>query len=162
VQLLASGSILHQAMKAQPLLADRYDVAADIWSVPSFQLLRNEALEAERWNRLHPDAEARVPYVVQQLAGTDGPIVAATDYLKALPHMVAPWMDRPFTALGTDGFGRSDTRENLRRFFEIDAEHVAMAMLSELGRCGQIELDRVRSAPAELGIDPEAPFSLTH
>ncbi|MGH2417562.1 MAG: pyruvate dehydrogenase (acetyl-transferring), homodimeric type, partial [Candidatus Limnocylindria bacterium] len=122
VQLLSSGSILHQAMQAQQLLAERYDVAADLWSAPSFQQLRNEALEVERWNRLHPDAEPRVPYVTQQLAGTDGPIIAATDYMKAVPHMVAPWVREPFTVLGTDGFGRSDTREALRTHFEVSPE----------------------------------------
>jgi pyruvate dehydrogenase E1 component len=160
VQILASGSILHQALKAQPLLAERYDVAADIWSVPSFQLLRNDALEVERWNRLHPDAEARVPYVVQQLAPTEGPIVAATDYLKALPHMVAPWMDRPFTALGTDGFGRSDTREALRIHFEVSPEQITYAALHGLCLTGAAGRDELTRAISELGIDPERPDPL--
>jgi pyruvate dehydrogenase E1 component len=155
VQLLASGSILHQAIKAQPLLAERYDIAADLWSVPSFQLLRNEALEIERWNRLHPEAEERVPYIVQQLAPTEGPIVAATDYLKALPHMVAPWMDRPFTALGTDGFGRSDTREALRIHFEVSPEQIAYAALHGLCMTGAASREELARAIGELGIDPE-------
>jgi pyruvate dehydrogenase E1 component len=155
VQILASGSILHQAMRAQPLLAERYDIAADLWSVPSFQLLRNDALEAERWNRLHPDAEARVPYVVQQLAGREGPVVAATDYLKALPHLVAPWIDRPFTALGTDGFGRSDTREALRVHFEVSPEQIAYAALHGLCLTGAASRDELTRALGELGIDPE-------
>jgi pyruvate dehydrogenase E1 component len=160
VQLLTSGSILHQALKAQPLLAERYDVAADIWSVPSFQLLRNDALEVERWNRLHPEAEARVPYVVQQLAPTEGPIVAATDYLKALPHMVAPWMDRPFTVLGTDGFGRSDTREALRIHFEVSPEQIAYAALHGLCLTDAAGRDELTRALSELGIDPERPDPL--
>jgi pyruvate dehydrogenase E1 component len=157
VQLLASGSILHQALRAQPLLAERYDVAADIWSVPSFQLLRNDALEAERWNRLHPDAEPRVPYVAQQLGPTEGPIVAATDYLKAVPHMVAPWIERPYTVLGTDGFGRSDTREALRIHFEVSPEQISYAALHGLCLTGQGSREELSRALGELGIDPERP-----
>jgi len=160
VQVLASGSILHQAMKAQPLLAERYDIAADLWSVPSFQQLRNDALEIERWNRLHPEAEERVPYIVQQLAPTEGPIVAATDYLKAVPHMVAPWIDRPFTALGTDGFGRSDTREALRIHFEVSPEQIAYAALHGLCMTGAASREELARAIGELGIDPERPDPL--
>jgi pyruvate dehydrogenase E1 component len=155
VQLLGSGSILHQAVRAQAMLAERYDVAADVWSVPSFQQLRNEALEAERWNRLHPDAEPRVPYVVQQLGAAEGPVVAATDYLKAVPHMIAPWVDRPFTALGTDGFGRSDTREALRIHFEVSPEQIAYAALHGLCLIDQGSRDELLRAIGELGIDPE-------
>jgi pyruvate dehydrogenase E1 component len=155
VQLLGSGSILHQAVRAQAMLAERYDVAADVWSVPSFQQLRNEALEAERWNRLHPDAEPRVPYVVQQLGAAEGPVVAATDYLKAVPHMIAPWVDRPFTALGTDGFGRSDTREALRIHFEVSPEQIAYAALHGLCLIDQGSRDELLRAIGELEIDPE-------
>ncbi|HET7520831.1 MAG TPA: pyruvate dehydrogenase (acetyl-transferring), homodimeric type [Candidatus Limnocylindria bacterium] len=160
VQLLGSGSILHQVLKAQPLLAERYDIAADVWSVPSFQLLRNDALEAERWNRLHPDAEPRVPYVAQQLAGSEGPIVAATDYLKALPHFVAPWIDRPFTVLGTDGFGRSDTREALRIHFEVSPEQIAYSALHGLCLAGAASREELTRALGELGIDAERPDPL--
>ena len=155
VQLLASGSILHQALRAADLLAERYDVAADVWSVPSFQQLRNDALSAERWNRLHPESEARVPYVVQQLGATAGPIIAATDYLKALPDMVARWIDRPFTVLGTDGFGRSDTREALRGHFEVSPEQIAYATLHGLCLSGAADRGELVRAIAELGIDPE-------
>ncbi|MGH2455857.1 MAG: pyruvate dehydrogenase (acetyl-transferring), homodimeric type [Candidatus Limnocylindria bacterium] len=156
VQLVASGSILHQALRAQLLLSERYDVAADVWSAPSFQLLRNDALAAERWNRLHPDGERRVPYVTQQLAPTDGPVVGATDYLKALPHMIAPWVgDRPFTALGTDGFGRSDTREALRIHFEVSPEQIAYAALHGLCLSDRGSRDELVQALGELGIDPE-------
>ena len=155
VQLLGSGSILHQAIAAADLLAERYDVAADIWSVPSFQQLRNDALSVERWNRLHPEAEAKVPYVVQQLGQTKGPIIAATDYLKALPDMVARWMDRPFTVLGTDGFGRSDTREALRAHFEVSPEQIAYAALHGLCLTGEVKREDLVKAIGELGIDPE-------
>jgi pyruvate dehydrogenase E1 component len=157
VQLLASGSILHQAMRAQQILAERYDVAADLWSAPSFQQLRNEALEVERWNRLHPDAEPRVPYVTQQLSGTDGPIIAATDYMKAVPHMVAPWLRQPFTVLGTDGFGRSDTREALRVHFEVSPEQIAYASLHGLCLTDQGSREELARALGELEIDPERP-----
>jgi pyruvate dehydrogenase E1 component len=155
-QLLAAGPILHQALRAQEILAERYDVAADVWSAPSFQLLRRDALEAERWNRLHPDAERRVPYVVEQLGGTEGPILAATDYMKAVPHMVAPWLaDRQFTVLGTDGFGRSDTREALRAHFEVSPEHIAYGTLHGLCLTDQGSREELQRAIGELGIDPE-------
>jgi pyruvate dehydrogenase E1 component len=155
VQLLGSGSILHEAVRAAEMLAERYDVAADVWSVPSFQQLRNDALSVERWNRLHPEAEARIPYVVQQLGQTSGPIIAATDYLKALPDMVARWMDRPFTVLGTDGFGRSDTREALRTHFEVSPQQIAYAALHGLCLTGEAGRDELVKAIADLGIDPE-------
>jgi len=155
IQLLGSGSILHQALRAQELLAERFDVAADVWSVPSFQQLRNDALSAERWNRLHPEAEARIPYVVQQLGQTAGPIIAATDYLKSLPDMVARWIDRPFTVLGTDGFGRSDTREALRKHFEVSPEQIAYAALHGLCLTGAADRAELVKAIGELGIDPD-------
>jgi pyruvate dehydrogenase E1 component len=155
LQLLASGPILLQALRAADLLRERYGVAADVWSATSFQQLRNEALDAERWNRLHPDAEQRTPYVRQCLDPTVGPIVAATDYLKAVPDMVARWIDRPFTVLGTDGFGRSDTRDALRTHFEVNAEHIAYAALHALCLDGKSTPDELKRAMGELGIDPE-------
>ena len=156
VQLLASGPILQQALRAQQMLAERYDVAADVWSATSFQQLRNDALDAERWNRLHPDAEQRIAYVRQCLAPTEGPIIAATDYLKAVPDMVARWIDRPYTVLGTDGFGRSDTREALRDHFEVNAEQIAYAALHGLCLDGRSTPDELKRAIGELGIDPGA------
>ncbi|HET9416290.1 MAG TPA: pyruvate dehydrogenase (acetyl-transferring), homodimeric type, partial [Candidatus Limnocylindria bacterium] len=153
VQLLASGPILLQALKAQQLLREKYDVAADVWSATSFQLLRNEALDVERWNRLHPDAEQRIPYVRQCLDPTAGPIIAATDYLKALPDMVSRWVDRPFTVLGTDGFGRSDTRDALRAHFEVNTEHITYAALHGLCLDGKSTPDELRGAISDLGID---------
>jgi pyruvate dehydrogenase E1 component len=156
VQLLAAGSILHQALRAADLLAERFDVAADVWSVPSFQQLRNEALEVERWNRLHPTAEPRTPFVVSQLASSSGPIVAATDYMKAVPDMVARWvLDRPYTVLGTDGFGRSDTRDALRAHFEVNPEQIAYAALHGLCQTGEASRDELVSAIGTLKIDPD-------
>jgi pyruvate dehydrogenase E1 component len=154
VQLLASGSILHQALRAQEILASHH-VAADVWSATSFQQLRVEALDAERWNRLHPDAEPRTPYVTRALAGAAGPIVSATDYLKAVPDMIARWVDRPYTVLGTDGFGRSDTRESLRTHFEVSPEHIAYAALHGLCQIGEADRDELKRVLAELSIDTE-------
>jgi pyruvate dehydrogenase E1 component len=155
VQILASGPILLQAIRAQDMLRERFGVGADVWSATSFQQLRNEALDAERWNRLHPDAEQRVPYVRQCLDPTVGPIVGATDYMKAVPDMVARWVDRPYTVLGTDGFGRSDTREALRTHFEVNSEHIAYAALYSLCLDGKSTPDELKRAIAELGIDSE-------
>ncbi len=155
VQILASGPILLQALRARDVLAEKFGVAADVWSATSFQQLRNDALDVERWNRLHPDAEQRVPYVRQCLDPTEGPIVAATDYMKAVPDMVTRWIDRPYTVLGTDGFGRSDTREALRTHFEVNAEHIAYAALYSLCIDGKSTPDELTRAIAELGIDPE-------
>jgi pyruvate dehydrogenase E1 component len=155
VQLLAAGPILHQALRAQEVLAERFDVAADVWSVPSFQQLRNDALEVDRWNRLHPDAEPRVPYLLQQLTSVEGPMVAATDYMKAVPDMISPWLDRSYTVLGTDGFGRSDTREALRTHFEVSPEHISYAALHGLCHSGQGSREELRRAIEELGIDTE-------
>ena len=155
VQILASGPILQQALKAQQVLAEKFDVAADVWSATSFQQLRNDGLDVERWNRLHPDAEQRIPYVAQCLAPTEGPIVAATDFKKSIPDMVAPWIDRPYTVLGTDGFGRSDTREALREHFEVNPEHIAYAALHGLCLDGKSTPEELKRAIAELGIDPD-------
>ena len=156
VQLLASGPILQQALRAQQMLAEKFDVAADVWSATSFQQLRNDALDVERWNRLHPDQEQRVRLRARSASvPSQGPIVAATDYLKAVPDMVARWIDRPYTVLGTDGFGRSDTREALRTHFEVNAEHIAYAALYGLCLDGASTPDELKRAIAELGIDPE-------
>jgi pyruvate dehydrogenase E1 component len=161
-RLLGSGSILQQVIAAQALLADRFGVAAEVYSVPSFPLLRRDALEAERWNRLHPDREARVPYVTGVLGPDGGPIVAATDWTTALPDMVSRWLPASYVSLGTDGFGRSDTREALRSYFEIDPPHIASAALAALAKCGAVSVRRAAAAIRELGIDPDrdAPLSV--
>jgi pyruvate dehydrogenase E1 component len=162
--ILGGGSIMQQALHAQTVLAERFGVAAEVWSAPSYQLLRNEALDADTWNRLHPADEPRIPVVSQLLSGpsAEGPIVAVSDWVRAWPDMIARWVPGPYRTLGTDGFGRSDSREALRRFFQVDADHIAGAVMAELARCGRIEPERARSAVEDLGIDPEAPFSLTH
>jgi pyruvate dehydrogenase E1 component len=155
-RLIGSGSILNQAIAARDLLAERFGVAAEVYSVPSFPLLRRDALAAERWNRLHPEAkQPRVPYVSQVLPVDGGPIVAATDWMKALPDMVARWLPPDYMALGTDGFGRSDTRENLRALFEVDQAHIAAATLAALARCGAIAPAKAAKAIRELDIDPD-------
>src|SRR5213594_2740927 len=156
VTLLGSGSIIRQAMRAQELLQERYDVAADVYSVTSYEQLRNEALAVERWNRLHPEAEPRLPYVTAVLGG-HSPIIAASDWLKSLPDQIARWVGSPFVPLGTDGFGRSDTRDALRRHFEIDAESVATASLHALALCEQYGPAEAAKALADFGIDPEKP-----
>jgi pyruvate dehydrogenase E1 component len=154
-QILGSGVILLEALRAQEILAEKFDVAADVWSATSYQQLRDEALSCERWNRLHAGEKPRVPYVTRTLEGAPGPIVAACDYVKLVPDMVARWMPRGFTALGTDGFGRSDTRASLRRFFEVDAEHIAIAVLSALCEQGQIAPGIVNRAIQDFGIGPD-------
>jgi pyruvate dehydrogenase E1 component len=154
-QILGSGVILLEALRAQEILAEKYEVAADVWSATSYQRLRDEALSCERWNRLHPGEKRRVPYVTRTLEGAPGPVVAATDYVKLVPEMVARWMPRGFTALGTDGFGRSDTRAALRRFFEVDAEHITIAVLSAPCEQGQIAPGVVNRAIQDLGIGPD-------
>ena len=139
------------------MLAEKYDVAADVWSVTSYQELYREGHAVERWNRLHPTEKPRVPYVTQALGKTEGVIVAASDYMKALPDWIDRWLPRPLVSLGTDGFGRSESRASLRDFFEVDARHIVLATLSALARDGKIEGKRVAQAIKDLGINPEKP-----
>src|SRR5260370_28190341 len=131
-QILASGTAVLAALDAQRMLADEFDVAADLWSATSYKLLRDDALGVERSNRLHPTEVPKVPYVTEALADAEGPIVAVTDFLKAVPDQIARWAPSPFVALGTDGYGISDTRAALRRHFEVDAAHIAVALLEAL------------------------------
>src|ERR1017187_5774437 len=155
VQLFGSGPILNEALRAQEILADRYSVAADVWSITSYNELRREALRVTRWNRLHPDQAAQVPHIVQALSGAEGPIIAATDYMKVVADQVAPWLPGRMETLGTDGFGRSDNREYLRRHFEVNAESIACAALSRLARDGKFDTRKAVAAFAELDVDPE-------
>jgi pyruvate dehydrogenase E1 component len=155
--LFGSGAILNQAVEAQQLLAERFGVAADVWSITSYKELHQDGLACDRWNRLHPDADRRTPWVSQCLAGTDGVYVLASDYVKALPASIASWFPKAPVALGTDGFGRSESRAALRRFFEVDAAHIAVSALEALAREGAVDPGLVRTAIAELGIDPDAP-----
>ncbi|MGB0592048.1 MAG: pyruvate dehydrogenase (acetyl-transferring), homodimeric type [Myxococcota bacterium] len=155
VQLFGSGAILNEVLRARDILESNYGVAADVWSATSYVELRREALSIERWNRLHPGETPRVPYVTEVMKGAKGPIIASSDYMKAVPEMIARWVD-DFTPLGTDGYGRSDTRAALRRHFEVDAEHVAATALWRLSLLGEIDTSVAVSAIEELGIDPEA------
>ena len=159
VQIFGSGSILNEAVRAQAILAEKYNIAADVWSVTSYVELRRDCLETERWNRLHPAEKERVPFVVTALAKAKGPIVAASDYMKSLPDALAPWLNSQngsrLVSLGTDGFGRSDNREHLRRHFEVDAESMVAAALSRLAREGTVKADVARKAFNELGLPTE-------
>jgi pyruvate dehydrogenase E1 component len=153
--ILFSGSAHTAARAAQTELLEHYGVGAELFSATNYKLLREEALEVERWNRLRPGEARRVPYVTAALQGIAGPIVAVTDYMKMVPDQVARWAPQPFIPLGTDGFGRSDTREALRRFFEVDAGHVVVAVLSGLAAEGRIDASVVESALVRYDIDPE-------
>ncbi len=154
-QIFGSGAILREALKAQEILDEKYGVAADVWSVTSYKALYNDGINTERWNLLHPTEKPRVPYVSQCLGDAPGVLIAATDYLKALPNLVSKWLPRRLAALGTDGFGRSDGREALRNFFEVDARFIALATLYELLRDGKIETAVVEKAIKDLEIDTE-------
>jgi pyruvate dehydrogenase E1 component len=156
VRLVGSGSILMQVIAARDLLAERFGIAAEVYSATSFQQLRHDGLEVERWNRLHPEQSARIPYVGQVLGADGGPIVIATDWIRTLPDSVARWIPAPTLVLGTDGFGRSDTREALRDWFEIDPAHIAAAALAGLARSGDLDPALASAGLAELGVDPEA------
>ena len=155
--LLFSGPAWLAAMEARRMLAEDWDVAAETWSVTSYQTLRDDALSVERWNRLHPTEPPRSPYVTDALSSAEGPVVAVTDYMKAVPEQVARWIPAHFTPLGTDGFGRSDTRAALRRHFEVDAAHIVVAVLAALAATGEGKTEDVTDALARYCIDPEAP-----
>jgi len=153
-QLFGSGAILNEVLKAQAILDERYDVAADVWSVTSYKELHRDGLDVERWNMLNPTEEPKIPYVSQCLAEAPGVLVAASDYVRALPDSISRWCPRPMFSLGTDGFGRSDSRRDLRDFFEIDARYVTLATLTALAREGEIAFDDVEEAVHDLGINP--------
>jgi pyruvate dehydrogenase E1 component len=154
--LLGGGAILNEALKAQQILAG-YNVAADVWSVTSYQELYRDGHAVERWNRLHPGEKRRVPYVARCLGDTTGAIVAASDYVKVLFDGIDQWLPRRLVALGTDGFGRSDSRAALRDFFEVDARFITLAALSELASDGSVPANLVQKAIKDLGINPEKP-----
>jgi pyruvate dehydrogenase E1 component len=156
VRLVGSGSILQQVVAARELLAER-GIPAEVYSAPSFQQLRVDGLATDRWNRLNPGAVPRTPYVAKVLPPDGGQIVIATDWIRAYPDLVAPWLPQSRIVLGTDGFGRSDTRETLRRLFAIDAVHIAAAAISGLQRSGKLAAAEAEAAIKELGIDPADP-----
>jgi pyruvate dehydrogenase E1 component len=159
--LFGSGPILNEALRAQKILSEKYQVPADVWSVTSYNELRRDALEVERWNRLHPAEPERKPYLLQALNGAEGPVIGSTDYMKVVVDQIAPWLPGRLTALGTDGFGRSENREHLRKHFENGAEAIAAAALSRLARDRKFDKKRAQAAIAELGLNPESPDPVT-
>ncbi len=159
--IIFSGPAHAAARQAREELAEHFDVGVELWSATSYKKLREEAMSVDRWNRLHPDEEQRIPYVSQILSAVDGPIVAVTDYVQAVPDQVSRWVPGPFSVVGTDGFGRSDTREALRSFFETDSAHVTVAVLSALAESGVIPRDLVGGAIKRYEIDPDQPDPFT-
>jgi pyruvate dehydrogenase E1 component len=155
-QLFGSGPILNEVLRAQEILASKYGVHADVWSVTSYTELRRDALAVERWNRLHPAEKEKVPYFVTALGEAKGPIIATSDYMKSVPDVLSPWLPSRLVTLGTDGFGRSDNREHLRRHFEVNAESIVGATLSKLARDGKFKPKAAQKALAELGLNIEA------
>jgi pyruvate dehydrogenase E1 component len=156
--IFGSGPIIREALRAQEILADKYGVAADVWSATSYKLLRNDALAAKRWNMLHPTSPPKKSYLEALLENETGVFVAVSDNVKLVPDQIAPWVPGGLTTLGTDGFGRSDTRERLRRFFEVDAEFTVIATLNALAEKGQIDKALVAKAIKELDVNPEKVF----
>jgi pyruvate dehydrogenase E1 component len=155
VQLFGSGAILRESLRARQILAEKYRIGSDVWSVTSYTQLRRDAQECERWNMLNPSEPPRVPYVSQMLAGAAGPCIAASDYVRAVAEQISPWAPGGLFALGTDGMGRSESRGALRRHFEVDAEFITLAALYQLKKQGKCDGKCVASAVEELGIDPE-------
>lgn len=162
LQLLGSGTILREVIEAAALLEADYGVSADIWSVTSFNELRKDGLEVERYNRLNPGKKARESYVTQQLSACKGPVLAATDYMRLYADQIRPYVPQAFTVLGTDGYGRSDTRKQLRHFFEVDAKHIAYASLEALVKQGDLQESVLKDAMKKYGIDAGKPNPATH
>ena len=154
-QLFGSGAILPEVIKAQEVLESTYDVGADVWSVTSYGELYRDGHACDRWNMLHPTATPKVPYVTECLSSAPGVFIAASDYVKALPDAIDRWLPRPLVALGTDGFGRSENRESLRDFFEVDHRYVVVATLAALARDGKIDAAVVEQAIAGYSINPD-------
>jgi pyruvate dehydrogenase E1 component len=163
VQLLGSGTILREVIAAAELLDKDFGVKSDIWSCPSFIELRRDGFDAERWNRLHPEAEQRVPYVTGLLDGRSGPAIAATDYVREYADQIRAFLPdgMRYTVLGTDGFGRSDTRAHLREFFEVDRYWIAHAALAALAKDGKMNAKDVSRAIKEYKLDQDKPNPLT-
>jgi pyruvate dehydrogenase E1 component len=163
VQLLGSGTILREVEAAAELLEKDWGVAADVWSATSFTELRRDGLAADRWNMLHPEAKPRTPYVTQMLEKRSGPVVAASDYMKTFAEQIRPFIPqgRAYRVLGTDGFGRSDSRAKLRYFFEVNRHFVAIAALKALADQGEAKPKQVAEALKKYGIDAEKPDPTT-
>jgi pyruvate dehydrogenase E1 component len=161
VQLMGSGTILREVMAAAEMLKKDWDVAADVWSCPSFNELRRDGIAAARWNLLHPTEKPRASYVEQCLAATKGPVIASTDYMRTFADQIREFVPRRYKVLGTDGFGRSDSRENLRRFFEVNRNYVTIAALKALAEDGEIPATKVAEAIKKYGIDANKPAPWT-
>jgi len=155
VQLFGSGTILQVVLQAAGVLAEKFGISSDVWSVTSYTLLRRDAVATDRWNMLHPTEQPRTSYLSQVLEGVDGPFVAVSDHVRMVPEQIVRWLPGESVVLGTDGFGRSSSRAELRRFFEVDAECIVVAALTALSRCGQIKPDAIGKAIEELGVDPD-------
>ena len=156
-QLFGSGTILNEVLKAQEILEKTYKVATDVWSITSYKELRKDALEIERWNLLHPSEKSKTSYIEKTLKKEDGVFVAASDYVKTLPDSIAKWFPRKLYSLGTDGFGRSESREGLRNFFEVDAKHIVVATLYALSAEKKIKSTLVDKAIKDLKVDIKKP-----
>jgi pyruvate dehydrogenase E1 component len=162
VQLMGSGTIFREVIAAAELLEQDWNVSADIWACPSFTELRRDGMDTDRWNRLHPTSKKkRKAWVSEQLEGREGPFIAATDYMKAFPDQIREWVPGRFVTLGTDGFGRSDSRARLRRFFEVDRYWIAQAALAALAEEGRIEAKVAAEALKKYDLDPDKPNPVT-
>jgi len=161
VRLLGGGVILREVLAAAEMLEDQWNIGAEVYSITSFNELAREGMDVERWNMLHPNEQPRIPYIAQLLDGTDAPIVSSTDYMKAYSDQVREYVKATFVALGTDGFGRSDSREKLREFFEVDRNYVTVAALYALAQDGKMDRVTVAKALQQYGIDPDKPNPVT-
>jgi pyruvate dehydrogenase E1 component len=157
LQLFGSGPMLPESLRAQKILAEQYKVHADVWSVTSYNELRRDALRVDRLNRLNPAEPEQVPYILQAIAGSEGPIIAATDFMKIVPDQLSPWLGNRLVSLGTDGFGRSEDRLHLRHHFEVSAEAIVAAALSKLAREGKFNVKKAAQALVDLGFTPNKP-----
>jgi pyruvate dehydrogenase E1 component len=158
--LFGSGAILRHVLEAQKILAEKYGIASDAWSVTSYTQLRRDAQSCERWNMLHPDQPSKKSYIQTVLEGTTGPIISASDNVRAVGEQLHPYLDQDYFVLGCDGMGRSETRSALRRHFEVDAASVVIATLYRLSRSGAIPASEAAAAIRDLGYDPEKPNPL--
>ncbi len=161
IQLMGSGTILREVIEAARMLDEDWSIDADVWSVTSYNILRREAQDADRWNMLHPLEEPKVSYIEKCLKDRRGPVLSATDYVKGYSDQIRKWVPAKYDVLGTDGFGRSDTRAQLRKFFEVNAAYIVIAALKSLADEGQFPAGKVQDAIVKYGIDPEKPNPAT-
>ena len=161
LRLLGSGPLVKEVLEAADLLYKDWEIDAGIWCVTSFSELRREAEEVERWNLLHPDKKQQKSHLERKFKNNKVPTVAVSDYVKMVSEQIAPYVPGPYYALGTDGFGRSESRENLRHFFEVDRYYIVLAGIRALGLAGKIEKTKMQEAVKEYGIDPEKPSPIT-